>query len=92
MLTDFDIERFDSIMTSVMQKREDRGFMVPDRDEERIAEVLGNAERRASEEHTVLVESKQQFASVIRYEESAVDSIDSNAFPEFDNYRNFDFE
>lgn len=92
MLTDSDIERFDSIMSSVMQKREDRGFNVPDRDEERIAEILSNAERRAAEEHARLVEVTQQFASVVKFQESASDSDEAKAFPDMDDFRNFDFE
>ena len=92
MLTEYDIERLDSLMTSVLQKREDRGFMVPDRNEERIAEILSDAERRAAEQHAQLVEVKQQFASVVRFEESAIDSEATNSFPEFDSYRDFGFE
>lgn len=92
MLTDADIERFDSMMAAVMQRREDRGFMIPDRDEERIAEILGDAERRAADEHSLLLELKQRFASAVKFQESVVDSDDNKDFPELDNYRNFGFE
>lgn len=92
MLTDADIERFDSLMSTVMQRREDRGFDVPDRDEEKIAEILSNAERRSADEHTLWLQSKEQFASTVKFQEAAIDSDEVKEFPQMDNYRNFDFE
>ena len=49
MLTKADIQRFDSIMAAVMKKREDRGFNIPDRDEDKIAEILDKWEKSAKE-------------------------------------------
>lgn len=92
MLTDADIERFDSLMSAVMQRREDRGFDVPDRDEEKIAEILGNSDRRAADEHSLWLQSKEQFASTVKFQEAANDSDELKDFPQMDNYRNFDFE
>ncbi len=92
MLTDSDMERFDSIMSAVLQRREDRGFEVPDRDEEKIAEILSQAERSAAEEHTLWAQSVEQFASTVKYQESAVASGDAHSFPQMDRYRNFDSE
>lgn len=91
MMTDSDIARMDAIMAKTMQRREDRGFMIPDRDEERIAEILSNAERRAVEEHALLMESTQQFASAVKFQEAANDSEDAKDYSQLD-YLNFDFE
>ncbi len=51
MLTKEDIKRFDSIMSAVLQRREDRGFDVPDRDEDKIAEIFAKWDRSAKEEN-----------------------------------------
>lgn len=51
MLNKKDIERLDSIMAAVMQKREARGFDLPDRDENKIAEILEKWERSTADEH-----------------------------------------
>ena len=59
MLTNSDKERFDSIMEKVMEKRLLR-TSVPERDEEKIAEILRRAEQSAAEEHARLVESINQ--------------------------------
>lgn len=57
MLTKEDIERFDSIMAAVMQKREARGFDVPDRDENKIAEILEKWDRSTADEHARWIDS-----------------------------------
>lgn len=92
MLTDSDVERFDSIMATVLQRREDRGFMIPDRDEEKIAEILSRSERRAAAEHALWLQSREDFASAVKYQMAAVDSEENKAFPQMDRYRNFESE
>lgn len=59
MLTNSDKERFNSIMEKVMEKRLLR-TSVPERDEEKIAEILRRAEQSAAEEHARLVETINQ--------------------------------
>ena len=89
MLTNADIDRFDSIMDRITQRREERGFP-PDRDEDKIAEILYKAERAAAEEHARLVESTQQFASAVRFQVPANEIDDGRGFPQIDRYRNFE--
>jgi NADH:ubiquinone oxidoreductase subunit E len=81
MLTEIDIERFDSIMESVLQLREERGY-VPPRDEEKIAEILQKWEKSSVEEHKLLVESIQYFASTVRYQPAARNSNSLKQFPQ----------
>lgn len=88
MLTNADIDRFDSIMNRTLQRREERVFL-PDRNEDKIAEILYMAERRAEEEHARLIESTQQFAASVRFQSPANQSED-NGFPQMDRYRNFE--
>lgn len=92
MLTDADNARFDSIMNKVVQRREDRGDNTPERDEERIAQILGNAERRAALEHALWLESKERFASAVKYQPAAVDSDEVKEFSNIDRWRNFSEE
>jgi hypothetical protein len=64
MLTNSDREKFDSIMENVMEKRLLR-TSVPERDEEKIAEILRRAEQSAAEEHARLIESINQIGGYI---------------------------
>ncbi len=64
MLTNSDREKFDSIMEKVMEKRLLR-TSAPERDEEKIAEILRRAEQSAAEEHARLLESINQNSGYI---------------------------
>ena len=88
MLTDSDADRFDSIMERILQRREERES-IPDRNEDRIAEILYEAEKAAAEEHTNWIYSVEQFASSIKFQAAASDSDNSKEFPQIDRYRNF---
>lgn len=86
MLTDNDIERMDSIMESVLQLREERGYM-PTRDEDKIAEILQRAEKSASAEHQRLLDSELQFVSVNRHQIAVKNSDNLKSFPQVDRWR-----
>jgi hypothetical protein len=79
-MTEIDVERLDSIMGSVLQLREERGY-VPPRDEEKIAEILHKWNLSADEQHKLLVESKQQFAAKVRHQVAANKSEKLKEFP-----------
>lgn len=91
MLINSDVERFDSIMDRILRQREERGN-IPDRDEDRISEILLRGERSAVDEHERWVESSQQFASIVKFQPAANDSDKGKEFPNLNRYRNFDFE
>jgi hypothetical protein len=57
--------KLDSIIKSVLQLREDRGYMPP-RDEDKIAEILQRWDNSAAEEHRRLIESEEQFAVPVK--------------------------
>lgn len=88
-LTDSDVERFDSIMNHVIQKREGRDFL-PDRNEDRIAEILYQSEKSAAEEYENWIGSKERFASPVKFQPAASGSDEGKGFPQIDRYRNFD--
>lgn len=88
MLTESDNDRFDSIMSAVIQRRSERDVL-PDRDEEKIAEILGGAERRAAQEHALWLQSKEQFASAVKFQPSASDSEEVKDFANIDRWRGF---
>lgn len=87
-LTNEDVERLDSIMNAVIQRREDRGLNIPDRDEEKISEILRKADRTAMVEHEQWLYSVEQFGSTVRFQ-PPVSEDDSKRFPQLDRYRNF---
>lgn len=64
MLTNSDREKLDSIMEKVMEKRLLR-TSVPERDEEKIAEIIRRAEKGAAEEHALLVDAINQYGGYI---------------------------
>jgi hypothetical protein len=73
MLLDSDIQRLDMIMEAVLNKREQRGYL-PDRDEDKIADIIRRAEEAAEREHQLTVESRQDFASPVRRQEDVKNS------------------
>lgn len=85
-LTESDKERLDQILERANQRIEEREFPA-DRDEDKIAEILHRAELAASEEHRLLVESKQDFAGPIRHQEKADRSETLTEFPQIDRWR-----
>lgn len=88
MLTDSDIDRMNDIMDRVLARREEREFP-PDRDEDRIAEILHRAERAAEEEHARLLETVGGFGSSVKYQEPVYESDEEMDFPNLDRYRNW---
>lgn len=86
MLTEIDIERFDSIMELVLQLRKERGSMPP-RDETKIAEILQKWEKSAAEQHKLLLDSEQQFANPIKYQPAATRSDNLKMFPQMNKWR-----
>lgn len=90
MLTESDIERFDAIMNGVLQIREARGFNVPVRDEDKIAEILSRGERAADEERQALVDSERLFAGPVKAQRAAKDSDTLKNFSALDRWRGQD--
>lgn len=88
-LTNEDVDRLDSIMNAVTQRREDRGMNLPDRDEEKIAEILSGADRAAYNEHERWLNSMEQFGSAVKFQPPIANGDDGKKFPQLDRYRNF---
>lgn len=70
MLLELDVEKLDSMMESVLQLREERGYM-PNRDEDKIAEILQKWEASSAEQHRLLIESQRQFTDKPKYQRAA---------------------
>lgn len=87
MLTEADIERFDSIFNKVLQTREERGY-TPARDEELIAEIISNAKKVADESEARGLELKKRFRTSARFQAPA--STSDKELPQLSRYRNFD--
>lgn len=85
MLTKSDIERMDSLMAAAMPRKEARGCTP--RNEEKIAEILRNAELMAAEEHRLWLQSNEQFGSSIRYQPAVSREGNRNKFPKLDRWR-----
>lgn len=87
MLTANDIMRLDEIMERTMAAREQRGC-IPDRDEDKIAEILFRAEESARREREALVEANYGFASNVRHQEPARNSDESTEFSSLSRWKN----
>lgn len=87
MLTDSDVGRIEEIMLRITAVREKRGY-IPDRDEDKIAEILQRGEDAARIQHELLVESSYGFASPVRIRDRAMDSEDPREFGSLSRWKN----
>lgn len=85
-LTNEDVERFDSIMDAVLQRREDRGMNTPERDEEKIAEIL---HRTSVDDYDSWLYSTEHFGTAVKFQPPANNNDNCKKFPQLDRYRNF---
>jgi hypothetical protein len=88
LMTDSDNERMEDIMDRILARREERDFF-PDRDEDKIADILNAAENKAALEHALFIEARNDFSSAVKYQVSANESDEEKEFPQFDRYRDF---
>lgn len=65
MLTERDVQQLDQIMASVAKRRMERIYP-PDRDEEKIAEILQEWETSSEEQHQLLLMSQWLYAEPVQ--------------------------
>lgn len=89
MLTEQDVVRFEVIMDRVFATREQRGY-IPNRDEDRIAEILEAGDDAARLQHDLLVDSN--YGSSVRSRDKISDSEDLRDFTSLSRWKSREVE
>lgn len=84
MLLESDRERLDEMFDAVFNRRKERGY-VPERNEERIAEILADWDRSAAEEHDLLMESKRNWT--VKAQPAASRSSNLKQYPTLNRWK-----
>ena len=86
-LTDYDVMRLDEMFGRAQETRERRGY-IPDRDEDKIAEILGRADEAARVQRELLVDSGYGFGSSVRFQEPVATSESTKEFETLSRWKN----
>lgn len=89
MLSSSDMMRLDTIFDGVFEKREQRGYL-PDRDEDKIAEILFKADESARVQRELLLDSGYGFTSDVKFQERArdIDAEDAAEYNSLSRWKN----